>query len=370
MSSNGGVATAKHGGGAAGDDPALGSRGGGPRRALDRRAFRSGAPLITFDMGGTSADIGIVDGGPIHRGQRPRHLDRRLSAARLDDRHPHHRGRRGLHRPRGSRRRASGSARESAGAEPGPAAYGRGGTEPTVTDANVVLGRLAQGTTSWAARWRLDEAPRPRAAIGRLAETARALPEREAAEGVLTIVTSNMANAIRSRTVQKGIDPREYSLVAFGGAGPLHAVDVAARSWDSAEVIVPPLPGHHLRDRPAHHGSSSYDTMTHRVPGERRSSTSARLNRRSGYGDGVGADRAPVPGRRQSMRAEVTVRCARGDLRYVGQGYELRIPIFRGETSGRRKLSSICSERFHAQHRGGVRPRLRRESRSRSSTCG
>ena len=125
---------------------------------------------------------------------------------------------------------------QSAGAEPGPAAYNRGGTLPTVTDANVVLGRLQPGNFLGAQK-NLN-ASAAREAVSELAEKLGMSIE-AAADGILTIINANMANAIRSRTVQKGHDPREFSLVAFGGAGPLHGVDVA-RDLGIPEVIIPP----------------------------------------------------------------------------------------------------------------------------------
>ena len=127
----------------------------------------------------------------------------------------------------------------SAGAVPGPAAYGHGGARPTVTDANVVLGRLDSGNFLGGGM-SLDEVA-ARRVIGELAREL-GLSDREAAEGVVTLINANMANAIRSRTVQKGIDPRDYSLVAFGGAGPLHGAEVADM-LGVPEVIVPPHPG-------------------------------------------------------------------------------------------------------------------------------
>ena len=99
------------------------------------------------------------------------------------------------------------------------------GDEPTVTDANVVLGRLDKNDFLGGSM-ALDEAAAHRV-IAKLADTL-GMTKIEAAEGVLTVINSNMANAIRSRTVQKGIDPRDFALVAFGGAGPLHGVEVAA----------------------------------------------------------------------------------------------------------------------------------------------
>ena len=107
---------------------------------------------------------------------------------------------------------------------PGPAAYGQGGKDATVTDANIVLGRLdVQNFLGGAMPLDRAAATRPcRPLADKLG-----LPLLEAAEGIVTVLNANMANAIRARTVQKGIDPREYALVAFGGAGPLHGAEVA-----------------------------------------------------------------------------------------------------------------------------------------------
>src|SRR3989475_8355629 len=127
----------------------------------------------------------------------------------------------------------------SAGAQPGPAAYGKGGDQPTVTDAHVVLGRLDPDYFLGGAMT-LDVGAAQRV-IGALGDTLDMSLE-DAAEGVLTVVNANMANAIHARTVQKGLDPRDFSLVAFGGAGPLHGVEVA-RALGIPEVIVPRYPG-------------------------------------------------------------------------------------------------------------------------------
>ena len=129
---------------------------------------------------------------------------------------------------------------QSAGADPGPACYGRGGTQPTVTDANLFLGRLDPSYFLGGA----DDARRRRGRAGaarrsrpRSASTTTAL-----AEGMLAIVNANMADAMRTITVKQGIDPREFALVAFGGAGPMHAVWLA-EELEIGEVIVPWSPG-------------------------------------------------------------------------------------------------------------------------------
>ncbi|HZC06557.1 MAG TPA: hydantoinase/oxoprolinase family protein [Ktedonobacterales bacterium] len=127
----------------------------------------------------------------------------------------------------------------SAGANPGPAAYGRGGTEPTVTDANIVLGRLIPEQVLGGAL-----AIDPAAARESVAKIARqlALTPEEAALGMLRIVNAHMEGAIRVISVQRGYDPRACALVAFGGAGPLHACELAA-SLRIPRVLIPPVAG-------------------------------------------------------------------------------------------------------------------------------
>ena len=127
----------------------------------------------------------------------------------------------------------------SAGAEPGPACYGRGGEEATVTDANLVLGRLDPALFH-GGRTRLDIAA-ARAAVERIA-TALSLSIEEAALGIVRVVNANMVKGIATVTVQRGIDVREFTLLSFGGAGGVHAVDLAD-ALDMEEVIIPPFPG-------------------------------------------------------------------------------------------------------------------------------
>jgi len=127
----------------------------------------------------------------------------------------------------------------SAGARPGPACYGQGGTEPTVTDANLVLGRLdAQTQLAGRVSLRRDLAEK---AIDKIA-TRLGYSRIDAATGLLRIMGANMAGGIRLLSVKRGHDPRDFSLVAFGGAGPLHAVELA-RELRIPEVIIPLVPG-------------------------------------------------------------------------------------------------------------------------------
>ncbi|MEZ5100920.1 MAG: hydantoinase/oxoprolinase family protein [Thermoleophilia bacterium] len=127
---------------------------------------------------------------------------------------------------------------QSAGADPGPASYGRGGTQPTVTDAAAVLGMLAEG--SLAGGVSLDIAA-ARAALEPLAQQL-SLSVEEVARGVLTIVTANMANAIREITVEQGQDPRVCTLMPFGGAGPLFGT-LLAGELELGQIVVPPVAG-------------------------------------------------------------------------------------------------------------------------------
>src|SRR5271169_5155919 len=202
----------------------------------------------------------------------------------------------------------------------GPAAYGRGGAEPTVTDANLVLGRLDPENFLGGAM--LLEPVAARNAVSGLAERL-GLGIEEAAEGILTIVSANMANAISSRTVQKGLDPRGFARVAFGGAGPLHGAEVA-RALGIPEVIVPAYPG-----ITSAVGLLTTDLKYDAVRTEFQAGNTVDLDRldtdlagmqreltRQLAADGIASDDAVFE------RA--------GDLRYVGQGYELRVAFSEG----------------------------------------
>jgi N-methylhydantoinase A len=128
---------------------------------------------------------------------------------------------------------------QSAGSQPGPACYGRGGTEPTVTDANLYLGRLGSNSLL-GGRMTLDNDATGRA-MTKLAQRL-GINERELAEGILAISNAKMADAMRTITVEKGIDPREFTLVAYGGAGPMHAVELAYE-LEIGEILIPRFPG-------------------------------------------------------------------------------------------------------------------------------
>jgi N-methylhydantoinase A len=127
---------------------------------------------------------------------------------------------------------------QSAGADPGPAAYGLGGTAPTVTDANVVVGHLPPQLLGGEMSLDVEAAKTAVQTVG----DALGLDVHRAAEGILDIVNENMAGALRLVSVQRGYDPRDFALVAFGGAGPMHA-NAVARIMRSFPVLIPPAPG-------------------------------------------------------------------------------------------------------------------------------
>ena len=213
--------------------PAAGILGGQWAGALAGRRR-----LITFDMGGTSADIGIVtEDGVGEASARDTWIGGYPLLVPMLDVHAIGAGGGSI-----ASVDEGGAFRvgpRSAGAVPGPACYGLGGTEPTISDAHTVLGRL-DPERFLGGRMKLDRDAAVEAVQRLAAELGLGLAE--TAEGILTIANSNMARAIRSRTIEKGHDPREFALVAFGGAGPLHAAEVAD-ALEIPEVLVPPYPG-------------------------------------------------------------------------------------------------------------------------------
>jgi len=225
---------------------------------------------------------------------------------------------------------------QSAGAVPGPACYGRGGTQPTVTDANLHLGRL-DPEFFLGGRMHLDAD----AAAGALSAIGSELGLDDAtfAEGMLAIVNANMADAMRTITVKQGIDPRDYSLVAFGGAGPMHAVWLA-QELEIKEVVVPWSPG----------TFSAWGMLQTDI----RHDVVRSFYRPLGSLDG-GAPVADVYAELQLEGAELLAGEGMGeqdryfarsaDMRYVGQEYTVTVPI-----GAEIDLAAIDAS-FHEQHR-------------------
>ncbi|MCY3831342.1 MAG: hypothetical protein OXF89_19630 [Rhodospirillaceae bacterium] len=193
--------------------------------------------LLTFDMGGTSTDVALIQKGVAQTRRETRVADVTVRASSVDVRTVGAGGGSIAYVPELTKALRVGP--QSAGAEPGPAAYGKGGDEPTVTDANVVLGYLPSGARL-GGEMQLDYRAAEEA-VGKVAK-AMDLPLKAAAEGIIDIVNENMFGALRLVSVEQGFDPREFSLIGFGGAGPLHA-NALGRLMNSWPVIVPPGPG-------------------------------------------------------------------------------------------------------------------------------
>ena len=234
MQSNGGVAGAA----TIGRAPALTVLSGpaaGVVGARDVAAAAGIGDIVTVDIGGTSADICLLRGGQIALTQRGHIGEWPLPLPMVDMVTIGAGG--------GSIARLSDGALTvgpaSAGAMPGPACYGTGGEQPTVTDAHLVLGHLPASLLG--GRMRLDAALAERAIRARVAEPL-GLSLHEAARGILAIADSNMVGAIRVVSVERGHDPRDFTLVPFGGAGPLHGCALA-ELLGIERVLVPPAPG-------------------------------------------------------------------------------------------------------------------------------
>lgn len=208
------------------------------------------ARAITFDMGGTTAKAGVVEGGEVLRAEAMEVGAGVMAGARLLVGAGYM-----LKLPAidlaevgaggGSicRIDAAGAPKvgpHSAGADPGPVCYGRGGTEPTITDCNLVLGYLDPAGLAGGAL-RLDAEAARRAVADRLARPL-GLSVEEAAQGMLRVVSATMMRAIRAVTVERGRDARDFTIIAFGGNGPLFAAGIAA-DLGVREILVPPMPG-------------------------------------------------------------------------------------------------------------------------------
>jgi N-methylhydantoinase A len=234
MQSNGGVAGAA----TIGRAPALTVLSGpaaGVVGARDAAAAAGIGDIITVDIGGTSADISLLRGGQISLTQRGHIGEWPLPLPMVDMVTIGAGG--------GSIARLSDGALivgpASAGALPGPACYGTGGEQPTVTDAHLVLGHLP--TALLGGRMSLDVSLAEHAIRAHVAEPL-GLSLHDAARGILAIVDSNMVGAIRVVSVERGHDPRDFTQVAFGGAGPLHGCALA-ELLGIRRVLVPPAPG-------------------------------------------------------------------------------------------------------------------------------
>jgi len=292
--------------------------------------------LVTFDVGGTSTDVAlIVDGrsSEVAGGTVAGH-DAYIPMFEIST----------IGAGGGTIARVGPDGRlkvgpDSAGASPGPACYARGGRQPTVTDADLVLGYL-HPDTFLGGKFPINGDLSSNAIMDEVARPLR-LDVDAAAMGIVKVVTSLMEGELRLRLLARGHDPRGFALVAVGGAGPLHA-GMIARSLGIEQVIVPPYPG-------------LCSAMGLLLTDVKHTYVQSRLRRFDADACpdmeqlfGVLLDRA-----RRETQAEgtdfATIALERFvDLRYVGQGYELTVPMPSGVLTG--EAVSDASERFHALH--------------------
>ncbi|MFC3219146.1 hydantoinase/oxoprolinase family protein [Tianweitania populi] len=291
--------------------------------------------LITFDMGGTSSDVSLIDRG---RPQMANDIEVHgypLKVPMLDIHTVGAGGGSIAHVDNGLLKVGP----RSAGAAPGPVCYGRGNDEPTVTDANVVLGILNQ-THLLNGRMPID-ASASKAAMQRLADKL-GIGVMDAAQGIIRVVVANMAKAIRVISVERGYDPRDYVMLAFGGAGPIHAARLAAE-LDIPRIMIPKHPGimcamgllqSDLRTNIA------LTRMTRLTPDALRLLEDGFAQLEVRAADWFAAE-AIAPEARALKRAV--------DMRYGGQGYELTIDWPEGV--GEDEIVSALRRNFEDAHR-------------------
>lgn len=304
---------------------------GGAVGALEMGRAAGFENIVSFDMGGTSTDVALLEG--------KLNLTSEAEVAGLPVRVPmlniHTVGAGG-----GSLARidAGGALRvgpESAGADPGPICYGKG-TQPTVTDANLLLGRL-RAENFLGGEFRLD-IERAQALFAEwISQNGLGWPPEQLALGIIRVVNATMEKALRVVSIEQGHDPREFSLLAFGGAGALHACELAS-ALSMPRVIVPPAPG----------ALSAYGILVSDVVKDFSRTAPMLLTasefRKSANQIGKIFDELREAALREysheewkgSPRLEYSI-----DMRYQGQGYELRIPW---------KKSASLLEDFHGAH--------------------
>ncbi len=271
--------------------------------------------FLTFDMGGTSTDVALVQQFKPRIGRETTVGDLKVRATSVDVRTVGAGGGSIAHVPPLTQALRVGP--QSAGAVPGPAAYGTGGDQPTVTDANVVLGYLPTELAGGEITLDRDAA---REAVATIAEAANLGSVEQAAAGIVDIVNENMFGALRLVSVQQGFDPRDFALVAFGGAGPLHA-NALGRLTGAWPVIIPPSPGvlcaygdatTSVRDEAARTYIRTFSQLTeaelHDVLGELADTVRETLAAQG------------VPAADQTVTFQV-------DIRYHGQGFEIPIDV-------------------------------------------
>ncbi|RBI84274.1 hydantoinase/oxoprolinase family protein [Rhodosalinus halophilus] len=292
--------------------------------------------LLTFDMGGTSTDVALIEGGEARTRRETRVGDVTVRAPSIDVRTVGAGGGSIAYTPELTKALRVGP--QSAGADPGPAAYKKGGEEPTVTDANVVLGYLpADAKLGGDMDISRDLAAK---AVQKVADALDKTVE-EAAEGIIAIVNENMVGALRLVSVEQGYDPRDFALIGFGGAGPLHA-NALARLIGAWPAIVPPGPG----------VLCAYGDATTRLRNEASQTfvknTSATSDREVGKMLEELADRAAQDLEDEGVTRSEQETIYQIDIRYAGQGMKLTLDVT-PEDFQREGLAGV-EHRFDREH--------------------
>ncbi|MGX5656185.1 hydantoinase/oxoprolinase family protein [Geodermatophilus nigrescens] len=293
--------------------------------------------LITFDMGGTSTDVALVRDLAPRIGRETKVGDLTVRASSVDVRTVGAGGGSIAHVPELTRALRVGP--QSAGADPGPAAYGKGGVEPTVTDANVVLGYLPSDLAGGEITLDVQAA---RDAVSKVAEAMGLDSPEAAAAGIVDIVNENMLGGLRLVSVQQGFDPRDFALVAFGGAGPLHAnaLGVLTGAWP---VIVPPSPGVlcALGDATTSRRDESARTVLRRF-GQLGDGELVQVLRELADDAGQRLAAHGTPREQQTVGYQV-------DVRYHGQGFEIPVEVDPAWLDGGSPLAEL-GRAFDAEH--------------------
>jgi N-methylhydantoinase A len=292
--------------------------------------------LLTFDMGGTSTDVALIQDSSPRIRRETRVGDVTVRAPSVDVRTVGAGGGSIAFVPQLTKALRVGP--QSAGAEPGPAAYNKGGEEPTVCDANVVLGYLPSDAQLGGAM-AINKAA-AEAAVQKIAD-AMDIDLMAAAEGIIKIVNESMFGALRLVSVEQGFDPRDFALIAFGGAGPLHgnAMGILTNSWP---VIVPPGPGvlcayGDATTRVQDEASRTYVKRADELTPQQLASDLEELHSRASRSlddDGISAE-----------DQEVTYQA---DLRYAGQAFQISMEFTIDDLMD--KGLALLTDRFDAEH--------------------
>jgi N-methylhydantoinase A len=299
--------------------------------------LRGNANLVTLDIGGTSADVAIIDqGDPV--GRSVGHIGPWPIMVPMVDIESIGAGGGSIAAVDAFGKLSVGP--ESAGAVPGPACLGHGGASATVTDANLVVGRL-NPSYYLAGELRLDEAAARRAIDENVARLFSMTCE-EAALGVITVINSNMTRLLWEVMISRGYDPRDFALFAFGGAGPLHACELA-QALGIQEVLIPKDPG-------------AFSAVGILMADARRDYERMLV----GVGPNLGAVELENAYKELESEARIEVDRARGDymhveymraaeLRYLGQDHALSVDVPAAE-QGEGDALSIARRLFHDKH--------------------